>query len=64
MRLTKKEKDFLWEALEIHINNLDSNLDFLKDNAEYYNYKGIYSKEQIAYITENLKCLENIQDKL
>ena len=64
MRLTKKEKDFLWEALEIHINKLDSNLDFLKDNAKYYNYKGIYSKEQIAYITENLECLMNIQDKL
>ena len=64
MRLTRKEKDFLWEALEIHINDVDSNLVFTKEWADYYNNKGSYSEEQIAYETEKLKCLENIQKKL
>ena len=49
MRLTRKEKDFLWEALEIHINDVDSNLVFTKEWADYYNNEGLYSKEQIAY---------------
>ena len=61
MRLTKKEKDFLWEALEIHINDVNSNLVFTKEWADYYNND---SKEQIEYETEKLKCLENIQKKL
>ena len=64
MRLTRKEKDFLWEALEIHINDVDSNLVFTKEWADYYNNEGLYSKEQIAYETEKLKCLKNIQKKL
>ena len=64
MRLTKKEKEYLSEALEINISDVDSNLDFLKANADYYNNEGIYSKEEIAVETEKLKCLNNILDKL
>ena len=64
MRLTKKEKEYLTEALEINITDVDSNLDFLKANADYYNNEGIYSKEEIAVETEKLKCLNNILDKL
>ena len=64
MRLTKKEKDYLWSALEIHINDVDSNLDFLKANADLYNNEGCYSKEGIANETQKLKCLNNILNKL
>tara|TARA_R100000700_G_scaffold5608_1_gene8969 strand:- start:75 stop:272 length:198 start_codon:yes stop_codon:yes gene_type:complete len=64
MRLTKKEKEYLWEALEINITDVDSNLDFLKANADLYNNEGCYSKKAIANETEKLKCLNNILDKL
>ena len=64
MRLTKKEKDYLWEALEININDVDSNLVFIKENADLYNNRGCYSKEEIANETKKLKCLNNILNKL
>ena len=64
LNLTKKEKDYLWEALEININDVDSNLVFIKENADLYNNEGCYSKEEIANETKKLKCLQNIYDKV